>query len=183
MPYAFSLSETIQEPSTDPDTLTSSTVPDVSSREDSSVNDDVRRTRLTKAVVSTLEVPKSEYINCSITNSFCLWSDQRLVYPVEGGEPLTSTQSLVIKLIEHKAQGLGLHSASSIVKNIQHITQVRYPVLTFFCQTEFTTTAVCAGCATPSVVCRSEKFCDRDSMPEDIIVSCLSIHFNYAKYS
>jgi hypothetical protein len=50
---------------------------------------------------------------------------QRLIYPIEGGEPLGSTQSLVIKLIEHKAQGLGLHSAASIAKNIHHNTQVR----------------------------------------------------------
>jgi hypothetical protein len=47
-----------------------------------------------------------------------------LIYPTEGGEPVASTQSLIIKLVENKTQGLGLHSATSIAKNIHHNTQV-----------------------------------------------------------
>lgn len=49
---------------------------------------------------------------------------QRLIYPIDGMEPMASTQSLVIKLIENKTRGLGLHSATSIAKNIHHNTQV-----------------------------------------------------------
>lgn len=56
---------------------------------------------------------------------------QRLIYPIDGMEPMASTQSLVVKLIENKTRGLGLHSATAIAKNIHHNTQVRVPSTLF----------------------------------------------------
>ncbi len=46
------------------------------------------------------------------------------MYPVQGGEPIPSNQNLIVKLIEHKAKGLGLHSRITITQNIYHNTQV-----------------------------------------------------------